>query len=183
RLLDDKKIRVITHSAGANVITSCLFNQTTKLSKDPEFFKNYIPLLNDPAYKTPVQSDIKIAIIAPAIPGYTTFTDYYNRNTENEGFKLKDNYNFLIGYNKKDPALNKYVGLSKYWGATTLGKSKKEVQKVFNLFSAKYKNSHIDSLDLTYYNAYKKQKVHAFRKYITNYRFDKVINYLYNTER
>lgn len=122
------KVRIITHSLGASVGTGALFNTFSKW-KCPKEFDYYGDMMSTPA---PSQSDIRIGMIAPAIPGVATFVDFNQRkdtrvNTTDTILPSKNNINtVVVGYKKTDYAL--YKGfmkkkrfLSKIAGATTLG--------------------------------------------------------------
>lgn len=106
--LTHHQLNFISHSLGARVVCTALFDTTA----------NHFP--------TPSQQKVNICLIAPAIDG-GIFKHYYERNAVND-FKAKDNYRLLILYNKKDFVLRKrdYVfeifgpGPNRY-GKTTLG--------------------------------------------------------------
>ena len=129
--LEIKSLNVIAHSTGANVISTALINQTSKL--DTSYWDEYSPKLKSEHYKTPDINSIKVALFAAAMPGESTFVDYDERNTTYD-FLSKDNYHFYISLNTNDPALNKYGLDSIIRGATTLGRDKAEQDKVSALF-------------------------------------------------
>lgn len=118
---DDTKIRIITHSLGASVGTGALFNTNSK-------WKN---AYNEQYYKerqiipTPKQNDIRIGMIAPAIPGVNTFVDFNCRTIEKSFIDIKPEENnisrVVIGFKQEDKILKKYVNKPDKLGATTLG--------------------------------------------------------------
>lgn len=178
-------IRILGHSTAANLICSSLFNQTSKMSKkDKKEFKSlYIDKLSLPEYKTP-DSKIIVALIAPAMPGYSTFIDYDIRNTEYYDL-TKDNYQFIISLNEFDPALNKYNilgegGIKGGFGSTSLGCLKEEQENVKKLFFDKFKTlNNPKFVDFSYTSNNYKQNVHNLSAYIQNPKFEIVIDELY----
>ncbi len=95
------RINIITHSLGARVACELLFNaDSNNTAQENE--------------ATPMQSHIKICMVAPAI-GSELFKNYYKRGkitkTPNVG---KDNYDLSIVYNTNDIVLNKSIPLPIY---------------------------------------------------------------------
>ena len=106
--IEKNDITVITHSLGAEVLTSLLFNAKEKEEE-----------------ATPHQR-INICMAAPAI-SKKEFKRYYNRSLENP-FIGRDNYNLTIIYNEEDFVLSKaykFLGVklsfSRRYGNTRLG--------------------------------------------------------------
>jgi len=128
---EDVEIVLLTHSLGASVATQALFNVDKwpkKYQKKLDTISNMIP--------TPPQKHITLCMIIPAIPGVNTFDDL-NRTVENNTSQhIKK---IIVGYNRKDKALIKKIGLSRYFGATSLGcdgrgevlKTKTEISNFF----------------------------------------------------
>lgn len=113
------KIRLITHSLGASIATGALFNTNTKWdNRDKDYYKESI---NTP---TPAQNNIRLGMIAPAIPGVSTFTDFNNRG-DHSITPEKNNINrIVLGINTKDYALKKRAfgkDNAGVFGATSLG--------------------------------------------------------------
>lgn len=122
------KVRLITHSLGASVGTGALFNTTSKWTNVEEkgYYEDMMKTL------APTQKDIRLGMIAPAIPGTTTFKDFNHRKdtrTNQNDTILPVNNNIkrvIIGYKETDEALSKKFlkkkrYLSKKVGATSLG--------------------------------------------------------------
>ncbi|MFT4722040.1 MAG: hypothetical protein ACI8QW_000418 [Saprospiraceae bacterium] len=106
--IEKNDITVITHSLGAEVVTSLLFNAKEKEEE-----------------ATPHQR-INICMAAPAI-SKKEFKRYYNRSLESS-FIEPDNYNLTIIYNEEDFVLSKaykFLGVklsfSRRYGNTRLG--------------------------------------------------------------
>lgn len=131
------QLNFISHSLGARVVCTALFDTTFD---------------NSP---TPSQQKINICLIAPAIDG-SVFQHYYERNTVID-FKSKDNYRLLILYNKKDFVLRKrdYIfgifgpGPSRY-GKTSLGCDyRNEICKLQKSFKNDFPHSEIEVENMT----------------------------------
>lgn len=133
RLDPSTRIRIITHSLGASIGTGAIFNTTTKWRQNGfrsvgkklrhDYDINYFELQK--IVPTPLQN-IRIAMVAPAIPGYYTFTDFNNRSpvvtvAENNINKV------IVGYNVNDFAVTKRflnMDMARYFGSTSLGCNK-----------------------------------------------------------
>lgn len=112
----------MTHSLGASVATQAMFN-VNKWTIDAQMkidsISNIIP--------TPPQKIITLIMLAPAIPGVNTFDDL-NRTVLNP--TTKNINKIIVGYNSKDIALTKGIGLKEHYGATSLGcNSNEEITK------------------------------------------------------
>lgn len=85
---------------------------------------------------TPHQEDIRIGMIAPAIPGVNTFKSFNSRTLKTEDSCREQNIpsekntitRIVIGYKKDDFALKKWI-FSKKLGATSLGNNSKTKKK------------------------------------------------------
>ncbi len=97
--LNVKKVRLLSHSQGANIITQALFNQEKKLTK--KLLSDFSIKYSLPEYAT-INQSVRAAIVAPAIDGYETFIDY-NKTSDN---KMRE-FQFIVGFNKFDSALQK----------------------------------------------------------------------------
>ncbi len=127
-------LNVITHSLGAEVACSALF--------DTSKFKSV----------TPANKVVNICLVAPAVAGIDRFKFYLARNPPID--TAADNYRLAIVYNSKDFVLKKRVGIfgpGPYrYGNTTLGCNYHgAATKLRDYFSANYRNSEIYLLDLT----------------------------------
>jgi len=116
---------VITHSLGAGVALGAMFNTVHKWkSLDGMISKaNQQRLSRLMLNPTPV-SPVRIAIIAPAIPGETTFTDFNLREPSAITASQNNIGRVVIGYNYKDYAVSKQlldIDLAPIYGSTTLG--------------------------------------------------------------
>ncbi len=137
--LEIPNLTIITHSLGARVISSCLFNT----------YDEYVtPKLQ--ATPTPPQENIKIGLIAPAI-GIAPFEEYFERNAVWD-FSKKDNYQIHILYNEQDIILLKKIGFfgpGPYrFGDTSLGCNYEGTAlKLKDYFSKNYPNSTLNLIE------------------------------------
>ncbi|MES2388686.1 MAG: hypothetical protein V4543_11850 [Bacteroidota bacterium] len=113
-------ISIITHSLGAGVGTGALFNTISKCDgADVENNKALKRLMNLPP---PDEPRIRLAMLAPAIPGGNTFIDFNSRSPEIS--PAKNNIDrIIIGYNPLDYATSKGYGklMASRAGGTNLG--------------------------------------------------------------
>ncbi len=132
-----ERINLISHSLGARVLCSALFQSTATPNN----------------FATPNQT-INVCFIAPAIAGVEVFKNYYKRNS-NLDFKAKDNYTLSVVYNKNDFVLMKKEPMTgifgpgpRKFGNTTLGCNyQNEAIKLSNYFKANFKNSTLNLYD------------------------------------
>ncbi|QES93596.1 alpha/beta hydrolase [Empedobacter brevis] len=181
------KIRIITHSLGASVGTGALFNTSSKwpVTQGQNFYEE---MMNIPA---PGHKDIRIGMIAPAIPGVNTFVDF-NRRNGNSTIRSNDNNisKVVIGYKEKDEALlKKALNNSNNFGATTLGANtlnketgKREIERVeeYMLKELQYteNNTPIRAIDFKD-DIYSKE--HGWYYYLQNkYALDRFLNQLFD---
>jgi hypothetical protein len=173
------KVYVITHSLGASVITTALFNVKKfpiHLYDDPKSdVHNFKLQYNDSVYESP-NSKIVVGMLAPAIPGHNTFYRYFQR-TVNGRDSIVDltNFRFIVGYNTHDPVLRKFVNLPTKFGSTTLGCRRDEIMKTYEVLS--YNRAILDTVDFSrYYDTNRgrnvKQNKHSFFKYMSNQKFN-----------
>jgi hypothetical protein len=110
-------IRIITHSLGASVATGALFNTNSKWNhKEYEDFSKKTPVTN--------HNDIRLGMIAPAIPGATTFMDFNQRGKLEMDSNTNHINKIIIGYNRNDYAVTKRTwgrDHSGIFGSTSLG--------------------------------------------------------------
>ncbi|MGB0176433.1 MAG: hypothetical protein ACPF9D_04650 [Owenweeksia sp.] len=167
------KIRVLTHSLGASVGTGTLFNCTTKWSEPQSIKKHQQMVDNTPA---PEHQDIRLGMLAPAIPGVTTFSDFNHRNWP--GKECTNNiHTIVVGYNHNDYAVTKRVWGKDYlsgWsltGSTSLGANRKdEVDKARNILVDSGYADEIDQLyipvNFSIYPNEKKEEEHGAYYYM-----------------
>lgn len=148
----DVPIRILTHSTGGAVTSAALWNV---VSKSPAFLNNQKELANwrreyveQLTHPTPPQSDIRVGMIVPAMPG-CTFDDYYRpadstyysgsglgcqRVPFREPFSPEDRSHYrriVIGINENDMAIRKVFFRSgcKFAGAICLGQTEEEFKR------------------------------------------------------
>jgi hypothetical protein len=141
----------ITHSLGASVATEALFNTTHKWSgaRDPKDAAELKRLLK---IQTPDNHHIRLGMLAPAIPGQSTFIDFDERSPRTILPAENNIYPIVIGYNPKDYAVSKWF-LAHLIGTTTLGSNavthhRTEIENVRKIFvdSLQYKQRDVDNL-------------------------------------
>lgn len=131
--ISSEKINIITHSLGARVALTTLFN-----TYDEDCSKIQQEL------KTPSQPNINICLIAPAISN-ESFSEYYERQTRCN-FQKIDNYRLGIMFNENDFVLlkkwKKFGPGPNSFGNTSLGCNyKNSISELVELFKTKYENS------------------------------------------
>lgn len=120
----DFKVRVISHSLGASVATGALFNTISKWRHPEDLEKYYNCVQNIDAPKNP---DIRLGMLAPAIPGLTTFEDFNKRLKRNLPIDPSENNinKVVVCYNCNDYATTKDIYkirlLADKAGSTSLG--------------------------------------------------------------
>ena len=128
-------INIVTHSLGAEVACSALFDT----SKDRS--------------ATPANKTLNLCLIAPAISGVERFQAYYARNAAID-YRTKDNYRLCIIYNSNDFVLKKKIGIFgpgpyKY-GNTCLGCNYDNAAADLQLyFGSSYPHSTVQLIDLS----------------------------------
>lgn len=164
------EIVLLTHSLGASVATQSLFNVskwTSEFQKEVDEKTKAIP--------TPPQKGITLAMIAPAIPGENTFDDL-GETTNDDTCHIKK---IIVGYNKKDSALTKYVRIAKHLGATSFGcNADGEVEKVKKKLAENFKEIHFHSFDLN--EGLKDPKNHTVKGYIKATNFQGFLDETFN---
>ena len=156
-------LQIISHSLGAQVVASALFNREAS------------------TLPTPSQQHIAICMLAPAIDGHTTFKSYHERQTTHN-FSTADNYRLMIVYNeddfvllKKDPKTGMFGPGTKRYGETSLGCNyRNEAVKLERYFSEHYPNSTIRLLDKTSLG-----KAHSFRFYASGENLKEASGFLW----
>jgi hypothetical protein len=130
KLPNSLEVVMITHSMGASVATGALWNTVSKwkpISDVNERNEWHDSLKINPP---PILKRVRLGMIAPAIPGQSTFCDFNNRvysetNQQIISPDLNKIYPIAIAWNPKDFAVSKLAAnsqfLSTVFGATTLG--------------------------------------------------------------
>ena len=109
------RLTLLTHSLGASVATHALFNPGKWPKKFQEELEQEYHAENIP---TPKQKDIRIAMLAPAIPGIKVFDHIDYTIPENTVPTIS---RVVIGYNHFDYAVTKGGLFASYFGSTALG--------------------------------------------------------------
>lgn len=118
------RLTLLTHSLGASVATHALFNPGKWPKKFQEELEQEYHSENIP---TPKQKDIRIAMLAPAIPGIQVFDHIDYTIPENT---IPTITRVVIGYNHFDYAVTKGGLFATNFGSTALGaNAKNEVNK------------------------------------------------------
>ena len=118
-------IRMLTHSSGGIVATTALWNIESKTQdKRGRLFQAEMSMYRanrDDAkrFRTPSHPDIRLAMMAPAMPGIT-FDDYLDRTPSTSAVRTPALV--IVGPNEDDRVLDKYVGLASSHGSTSLGR-------------------------------------------------------------
>jgi hypothetical protein len=142
REIKSKKIYMISHSLGANIICQSVFNQLSKVPRSFQkesqlFYENSEKQINE--FSVPEEKSFNIALIAPAMPGKNTFIDLFDNNLNKRA--QTNTYNFIVGFNSNDQILDKFFGLENKFSSTSLGCNLMEVKEVEKLFNSKGEKS------------------------------------------
>ena len=128
--------------------------------------------MNTPA---PIQNDIRVAMLAPALPGVATFMDFNCRDGNQEVHPDSNNISkVLVGYNKNDLATAKIVGkirAPRKIGATSLGcDAKNEVRETIKTLDelGYLNNNPIVPINFTNCPKSKKPEEHGCYYYLQN---------------
>ncbi len=160
------EIMLLTHSLGASVATQALFN----VSKWTNGFQKYVDSLSK-NIPTPPQKNITLSMFAPAIPGVNTFDDL-NKIVENN--TTRHIKKIIVGYNHKDFALIKGVGIREHIGSTSLGcDSDDEITKTQDTILSIAPNIIYKSFDLS---KKPKPKKHSVAEYVRAELFETFLN-------
>lgn len=118
-------VRIMTHSTGGPLTCVALWNSEAALSGGDSldvWGQNYRRLLRQPAFRTPRLPQLRVAMVAPAMPA-AHFANFLDRNpcgTDADGGMDR----LLIAQNRHDIATGKTFLVSSRWswvGATSLG--------------------------------------------------------------
>lgn len=170
-------LTIITHSLGASVATHALFNplrwpKTFQEKLDEDYRSSKIA--------TPQLQNITLAMLAPAIPGTTTFNHINNTVPEKSPLHLK---RLIIGYNHFDYAVTKGGLFARSFGSTALGAdAKKEVDKTFKVIKDKAPDILCTGVDFSYSDTSKlfKQKGHGVLFYEQSCQYAAFINAVFD---
>jgi hypothetical protein len=178
---DAKTIYFVSHSLGANIVTECLFNQIKKVQDDSRYGNYSVKLRLIEKYKNSkyildTGKTYHAAIVAPAIPGVCTFTDYAERGYTFD--KKNDNYQIIGGINTYDRILNKFIKKPSLFGSTSFGCRYSEVNATFTLFEKDYDRKRIDTIDFST----RKDKHHSLQHYMKGAEYEKILKKLYNIQ-
>ncbi|MES2621352.1 MAG: hypothetical protein V4615_10930 [Bacteroidota bacterium] len=196
RLPYDTKIRIITHSLGASVGTGALFNTVSKWNKKDADMITYKKksnkhwdyrdsVRNIPA---PSQADIRLGMLAPAIPGGSTFKDFANRGATTVTAANNTITRVIVGFNRNDYAVTKRVGNSDYLaskaGSTTLGCNLEidgisEIQRSKSVLSGLGFEGIVDEINFTECPKGKREE-HGLYFYLLNKKVDEFLGKVFN---
>jgi hypothetical protein len=133
-------IAIVTHSLGASVATAALFNNNSNWAPfkiDPAMQQRFNQLMETP---TPV-TEIRLGMLAPAIPGTATFENFNKRSPVDIQPGQNNIKRAIIAYDPFDYAVSKdlfrLISLAPLDGPTTLG---------CNYYSPKTRYTEIESV-------------------------------------
>ena len=178
-------IRFITHSLGASIGSGALFNTSTKWKQNGfrkvgkklkrDYGINYFDM--QASLATPVQN-IRIAMIAPAIPGYNNFIDF-NKRTPAAPVAENNINRIVVGFNVNDYAVTKRflkIDMARYFGSTSLGcnykrKGKTELERTAGAFiengcNPAMVNQILRPVDFSLHGRKKKDEEHGLYYYL-----------------
>lgn len=123
---------IIGHSTGAPLTCAALWNCTSALQTKgipaTVWGENYVDVINQDIYRTPRPAHLRVALVAPAMPG-DHFRDFAKRTPVlAAGAAPPDGYDrFVIAQNRHDIATGKWIlPASSGMGSTTLGVQKEQ---------------------------------------------------------
>lgn len=181
--INSPNIYVITHSHGAGIITTALFNVKkfgiSNYLNPKKWLYDINQCYSNNVYKTPDQQ-FYIGMLAPAIPGVNVFNKYYNRTINSTDSIMKNNnYHFVIGFNRNDKVTTKYKIAAKRLGSTSLACIPDELDSTKALFD--FDKSIIADEKFDEFNNGKKQKKHSWLVYMQNQpHFTNFLNKLFS---
>ena len=168
--LSAKDIGVLTHSHGAGVITTALFNvekfNDSYYSDSCSWLYEIKNRYKNTVYNSPNQQ-YYVGMLAPAIPGYNVFRKYYSRTVNGkEQTSANKNFHFVVGFNKNDQVTTKYSFAAKHIGSTSLACIPNELITTMALFNN-------DSTIITYedfsnFSNNHRQTQHSWLVYLNN---------------
>ncbi len=185
------RLSIVTHSLGASVATHALFNPGKWPKKFQEELEQDYHSENIP---TPKQKDIRIGMLAPAIPGIKVF-DHIDYTIPE--FSPPTITRVVIGFNHFDFAVTKGGLFASYFGSTALGADDKdEVKKTIEAiksinpkikcspidFSLTRKIDSLNTKKLQRKSPYK-QKEHGLQFYQENEHFNDFLSALFDQSK
>ena len=182
---------ILTHSLGANVACELLFNQRNKLNRSNREVRQYFDsLYNDEQYHaTPQQKSVRLGMLVPAIPGTSTFKNFYQRTGSTAPpVTAKDRYKVWVGYNNKDRIITKHIIaqiespliIRYFGGSTALGGLRGESKRLAKLFRKRFLQSSFTAIDFQNGGGdLSPQTTHYFSNYCDNQHFPELIKALY----
>lgn len=178
QIKDAKDFYFISHSLGANVVTECLFNQIKKVQNDSaeldsSLWNSLVTKYLNPNYILDKSKRYHAAIVAPAIPGQSTFCDYGKRGYEFN--KYEDNYRIIGGINTHDIILNKIIHRTSLLGSTSFGCKYWDVKGSFDLFEREYVRDRLDTVDFSV----NRDCHHGLDHYMKTNEYDRILTKLY----
>jgi hypothetical protein len=143
KAINAKDIYFITHSLGANVACQAMFNQISKIPSSLQVTTNleYQDWNQESnAFSTPVNKNFHALLVAPAMPGENTFVDLIQVDDNINSLTKTNTYEFLIGVNTKDEALNKEflvkgLKMDKKFSSTSLGCDVDESKRIIKMIN------------------------------------------------
>ncbi|NVO29706.1 hypothetical protein [Hymenobacter lapidiphilus] len=133
RLDPNMPVYALGHSTGAPVLCAALWNCTSALADSSTYEvhqgEKYLDILKLPRYATPTLSKLRVAFVAPAMPG-SHFKDFGNRTTavgrHNMTPPPSSPQRFVVAHNRYDKVTGKGPFPTKFFGSTRLGTKKSE---------------------------------------------------------
>lgn len=161
---NNTKIKIIAHSLGSSVTTGALFNTYSKFKNPPaDLIKENLK------YPTSNARDIKLGLIAPAIPGENTFVNFFERGQVHINKETNTINKIVLGININDIAVKKGIRMSKKMGSTSLGGDKDEYKntKAMLVNKLQYTQSEADQLleKVDFSNKTKHKSAHGIKCY------------------
>jgi hypothetical protein len=160
-------VRILTHSHGAKIASVALWNVTTSIgSRDAPWRSLYDARRRDPVrYATPTHPDLRIGMIAPAMPGNVLGDNFQGAVTPLASTPVG---RLVVGQNRKDFAVAKRFGPIHLnpatHGSTTLGSRHAEFARYAPFFNLPGQPERAFCIDFTE-NA-KDASVHDWMRYM-----------------
>ena len=160
------KVFILSHSHGAAVATYALFNVLKFGDKE---FPLFVAKYTQGEYTTP-NIDVRVGMLAPAIPGENVFDEYFHRTPGcGQTPCTSRNFHFVLGVNTYDEVTSKRPLKGSKHGSTTLAYDPDELKKTMAIFAGD-KNV-IDAVDFSLTTGNATQEKHGFYHYINNPHF------------
>ncbi|MBX2844920.1 MAG: alpha/beta hydrolase [Saprospiraceae bacterium] len=180
RRLQTDSLTLVSHSLGARVVASTLFNIEPEDDwKKPSVAQaRYLAAISADQHPAP-QQHISVGMMAPAIGGKETFDDYFIRENAARSAADSSDFHFTIGFNTNDEVLRKFNLFGKksanFLGDTSFGTLKNDVDSVHTLFRENGLEQRFDVVDFSKtFQGYPQNK-HSMIFYLDNPNFDSFI--------